>query len=69
MFAIGREQLLKRTKLHWLLCDIFNVLPELLRFIFIEDHGSIMSHPRHKDLDGHRVMPDLYFTVRDKIQV
>ena len=49
--------------------NVLNVLPELLRFFFVQDDRSIIRRPRHKNLYGYRVMPDLHFTMRDAVKV
>lgn len=49
--------------------DIFNVLPKLLGFIFIQDYRGIVGHASQIDFDRRRIVPDLDFAMRHVIQI
>lgn len=52
-----------------LLRDVLYILPELLRFVLVEDQRGVVRRPGHKQLHGNRIMPDLNFTMGDEVKV
>lgn len=49
--------------------DVLHVLPEQRRFVFVQNHRSIIRSASHKYLDGNRIVPGLNFTMRNQVQV